>query len=759
MPELYLYPIADSYLLVAAITAVLLALLALRPSGGRLSNHRRWALLALRAGVIALLVIAMLRPTIVYTEIRKQPATLVMMVDRSKSMSVGDGVGGATRWQELQQCLADATPALARLAKDFEIKAYAFDAQVQAVPVEGGNLLLEQSPDGPQTAIGASLDDVLRLEAGKRLLGVVLFSDGAQRAIAPRDLPPQTAAARLKHLGVPLFTVPFGQARGLGQVQDVALRELIVGEAVFVKNELVVGGQVRADGYVNRELTVRLLFETAPGKMEVVAQQTVRATADGQLLPVRFTYVPETPGEFKLTLEAVPQPGELVTTNNQLSTFVTVLKGGLNVLYLEGGLRVEQRFLRRALDAAQEIKVDFVRLDPRRPETRPGDFPERFKPGKYDVYIIGDLDSKAFQPGELSDLAEAVGRGAGLIMLGGIHSFGPGGYADTPLARVLPVRMEASERQQLDAPVRRDVHLPGPVPMQPTSIGLLRYVLSLAASREETLTTWKRLPPLDGANLFQSAGLAPGAEVWIDDGKNHPLLVAHQYGDGRVLAFAGDSTWRWVLNGFGSAHSRFWLQVVLWLARKDQPTEGAVHIKLANRRFAPGQRVEFTLETESPTREKLADVDYQVRVQLPRKPDSPEPQYEPVRTVAQGTQAIGSFRNTATAGDYAIEVTAARQGQPLGSARARFLVFEQDIELDNAAADVGLLQNLAAITGGEMIAPEQLAELIDRLANQPENLEIPQETKLTFWDRWSFFLTLVGLLSVEWYLRKRWGLV
>ena len=53
------------------------------------------------------------------------------------------------------------------------------------------------------------------------------------------------------------------------------------------------------------------------------------------------------PGEHKLTLEAVPQPGELVTTNNDLSTFVNVLKGGLNVLYIEGALRVEQKFIRR----------------------------------------------------------------------------------------------------------------------------------------------------------------------------------------------------------------------------------------------------------------------------------------------------------------------------------------------------------------------------------------------------------------------------
>ena len=42
-----------------------------------------------------------------------------------------------------------------------------------------------------------------------------------------------------------------------------------------------------------------------------------------------------------------------------------MLAGGINVLYLEGALRVDQLYLRRSLDASPDIKVDFVRLDPR----------------------------------------------------------------------------------------------------------------------------------------------------------------------------------------------------------------------------------------------------------------------------------------------------------------------------------------------------------------------------------------------------------
>jgi len=45
----------------------------------------------------------------------------------------------------------------------------------------------------------------------------------------------------MKRLGCPLFTVPFGQAQGLGQAKDIAVKELLVGENVFAKNDLAIG--------------------------------------------------------------------------------------------------------------------------------------------------------------------------------------------------------------------------------------------------------------------------------------------------------------------------------------------------------------------------------------------------------------------------------------------------------------------------------------------------------------------------------------
>ncbi len=756
-------PVAGSYLVALIFALALLGLLALGPPRGKVSGRSRAALLALRAIAVVMVLLAMLRPTLVYTEMKKQEATLVVLADKSRSMSVPDGIGGKTRYATLIETLQAARPGFRQVAEDFELKAFAFDARLHPLELDDGQVILPETPDGDQTAIGANLQDVLAREAGKRLLGVLLMSDGSQQARAPRDEPAQTAAARLKGLGFRLYTLPFGTSRGLGEAKDVRLTDLRVSPTVFVKTELTVSGDVQIDGYVNRPIAVKLLFESEPGKMEEVARQEIEATADGQRIPVDLTYEPEVAGEYKVALQVEGQRGELVTTNNELSTFVHVLKGGLNVLYLEGTPRREMKWVLRALEASPNIKVDFhlIRRDaavpieqgPRQAFLRPADLDldEAFRPGKYEVYVLGDLDSAAFSREELKRLAEAVSRGAGLVMLGGFHSFAPGGWGQTPLANVLPVAMDRFARQRFGEKIREDVHLRGPLRMRPTAVGLISYTLSLAAGREANAAAWANLPPLDGAN--QLGPPSPGALTLAADAEGRLLLVSHYFGRGRVMAFAADSTWRWWMRGFEDQHKRFWRQMMLWLARKDESSEGNVWVRLQPRRYAPGDRVEFTVGAEDASGEPVAEAKFQAQAVLP------DNTREDVQLVAGQSGLAGTFSATEEPGDYTIEVTASAAGQPLGNARARFLVFRQDMELDNAAADVGVMENLAAQTGGESLAPEQLPELLERLLSESVALEVEQMRKLTFWDTWPFFLAFVAVLGVEWYLRKRWGLV
>ena len=193
----------------------------------------------------------------------------------------------------------------------------------------------------------------------------------------------------------------FGESRGLGGVQDVAVVDFPPPAAVFVKTEMAIHGEIRISGYVNQEIPVRLLMGRPKARWKSSRETKVKATEDGRLLPVDFTYTPEEAGEFKLTLQADNQPGELVTTNNQQSRFVQVLKGGLHVLYIEGELRAEQKFLRMSLDASRDIKVDSIRIDPRQKETRPGDLPNCSSRASTTYTSSATWIREAFEPGEL----------------------------------------------------------------------------------------------------------------------------------------------------------------------------------------------------------------------------------------------------------------------------------------------------------------------------------------------------------------------
>ena len=105
-----------------------------------------------------------------------------------------------------------------------------------------------------------------------------------------------------------------------------------------------------------------------------------------------------------------------------------------------------------------------------------------------------------------------------------------------------------------------------------------------AANRE----AWQRLPPLEGANNLGRNHLKRAAQVLAETPDGKPLLISQEVG-GRVMAFAADSTWRWWMGGHEAEHKRFWRQAVLWLAHKDEQTEGSVWIRLAQRRYAAGR--------------------------------------------------------------------------------------------------------------------------------------------------------------------------
>jgi len=696
-------------------------------------------------------VLAMLRPTWVTTTSKRQTATLLVLFDTSRSMLQPHTSASDSRWQAQSRTIAESVPALARLAEEMEVAVYAYDQELMPIAFDGAALELPEAPEGDQTDIGGTLFDSLSRQRGKRVAAVVLLGDGSQTAYAPA-VELQQAAAELARLGAPMLAVPFGRAGDAGQAGDVAVENMPDEYSVFVNNELPVRASLRVRGYVNAPLGVQLVLRDEQQQEKVVAGTQVVSRQDGELLEVSLNYTPREVGRYELTLRAEPQPGELVTSNNEHTAFLTVREGGLRILYLEGELRPEQAFLRRAVDASDDIELEFRWIDHRLRDTWPLKLANTFAGDDYDAFIIGDLDSDALDRESLQALADAVAKGKGLLTLGGYHSYGPGGYQNTPLREALPVVMGERERQDFGTRIFTDMHVAGPLAMMPTGS---HFVTRLAPDTDENAAVWRALPELDGAN---KVSVKPSAQVLASAGPAVPLLVHGQYGDGRVLSFLGDSTWHWYMEGNQDRHKRFWRQAMLWLTGREDATDELVWLRLSQRRLNPGGRVQLSAGARSASGEAVMDADYTVSVHLPDGTTGE------VLLTRDGDNVTAAFDETTQAGKYTVEVTARRGTQAIGSMSQDFLVFDHDVELSNPAADPDQLARLAEVTrqwGGKVVSPEDLADELNRLEPPELTIETQEKWQLAgnHRDAWLLFLLLVGLLTGEWVMRKRWGLV
>jgi hypothetical protein len=232
-------------------------------------------------------------------------------------------------------------------------------------------------------------------------------------------------------------------------------------------------------------------------------------------------------------------------------------------------------------------------------------------------------------------------------------------------------------------------------------------------------------------------------------------MLSIETGRGRVLAFGGE-TWVWArASDLGlAAHRKFWRQAILWLCHKEDQGDNQIKLKLDSRRIAVGQKVDMTVTARDAKGQPLTDVKYEAKVTR----EGADGKSEPVALFPQADEARGSYPALGEPGTYKVTATATRNGQTLGTDSARFLVYQDDQEMENPAADRALLRQIATTTGGEPLAPEDLDKYLKSLSGKMVS-EFVTQSEHKVWDNWPFLLTFAALLTLEWWLRKRHGWV
>ncbi len=345
---------------------------------------------------------------------------------------------------------------------------------------------------------------------------------------------------------------------------------------------------IRARGAAGRKVVV-----TLSDGARVARSVSRDITEPDETFTLALGAILQSAGWQKVTVEAAGLTGEVSLADNRLERWIELEPGQRRVLFVESAPSWEGKFVRRALEKDETIRVDYATSVSREAvvDVRAADG-ETASSGKakpsatgagpaslravlgderrlfgYDAIVLGPLDAAALPEADAARVVRFVdSRGGGLVVLGGNAFAGSAITARGPLAKLLPVEIPASRLGRADG---QGDDTGGSVVLVPAE-GFSAHP-AFAMLGDEPATALRQLQKLGNAYVKVGA-LAAGAEAIAVDGASAnraPLVVAQRYGAGRVTFVAAPDTWRLSVGATAELEdvsAKFWTGLVGWTA-------------------------------------------------------------------------------------------------------------------------------------------------------------------------------------------------
>lgn len=730
------HPIAAWGWLLILITIIVVAVWSYRNLVG--AGRARVSLAVIR-GLLFLLVTALIAgPLLRLPIIEEQPDWIAVLVDRSRSMTVTDSKAedgsSQSREQAIKALLGQRI--WATIQEEREMIWLGFHAS--AFDIDPKTLV---PPDGWATDLTVPIESALRRLAGRPASGIVVISDG--RTTRPID---HGVLRALQARAVPVFVVPLGSAEAM---TDLALTEADAPARAFIRDQVPVVASLQCTGGSPRRSIQVDLIDQQSGRIlqttEVAPEEFVNNRAEAVL-----TGVQTEAGSARWIVRVRAGADDLISANDEQVVGVEFIDRPLRILYIEGYPRWEFRYLKNLLVRETSFESSVMLLSADRDFAQEGNAPLERLPqseeefAQYDLFILGDVPAGSLSQTQVTNIRRSVSeRGAGLLWIAGERST-PGSWQGSDLEDLCPIR---------GVPERFDE----PVYVEPTEGALRAGVMRLGESPRErwplALTSAGERGRIEWAQRIEPDTLKPAAEVLataraVSGGRALPLVISMRFGAGLVVYVATDETWRW-RHGIGETYQeRFWIQFIRFLSRTAvQSDGGAFRLLVEPKQPEVGSPAMIRVEIQDPKAGTLAG-DGPIDVEI-------DPVGQPTQVSSQSIQLtlesdgwVGAW-SPETTGLWRVRIDSSRTGTLEQSVQ----VVRTDTELAHPEADHVQLTDLAARTGGAVIAPAD----IDQLEQLLPKRSLSQERSIVdpIWNSPAAFCAVFSLLLIEW-ITRRW---
>lgn len=563
----------------------------------------------------------------------------------------------------------------------------------------GSKVTQSSSPDfsDKETDLSQLLNEIDNSYSNQNIGALVICSDG----IINKGMNPVGLTEKFKF---PLFTVALGDTT---VKKDLILQKVNHNQVVYLGNKFPVEVMLQSLK-LNGNATEITISKDGVKK----ASQTIKVASDNFNRTVNFVLEADKPGVQKYSIAVSPVDGELNTTNNSQNFIVDVIDTREKILILAAAPHPDIAAIKESIESGQSYEV----------ETAYSDFSKPLKP--YSLVILHNVGLANNRiTTELTNNKQPF-----LVVLPKQNDNLPG----------LKISIANAKLNETEAVLNKNFTLFN------LSDELKKFIKDLPAVN----CYFGNYSTSASANalLYQKIGFVE---------TENPLVLFNENSGLKSGIIVGDGIWRWRLRDYADHgnHNLFnelILKTVQYLSVKADKS----FFRLVTKKIiTENEPIEFNAEVYNKSYQLITDPDVTIVLT-----DENNKQYNYTMSKTSGAYFVeaGLF----APGEYTYRSTVKVDDQIYsqnGSITIKAIVAEKISTMANHA----LLFQLSQNTGGKMYFSNQLDELKKELMNneliKPVTYSQKQLNDLIDL-KWIFFLIL-GLLSLEWFLRKRSGTI
>ncbi len=650
------------------------------------------SLSALRFVAVMLIAFLLLNPYLKskFNETEKP----IVIIAQDNSSSLKTGIKDSAAYQQKLDALRDA------LSENFDVRAYTFGETLNERK-ESANF------DEKSTDISSALSELNNLYENLNVGAIIMATDGIYNTGS-------NPVYVKNNLGAPIYTIALGDTI---PKKDVRIDRVLHNNIVYLNDKFTINSEVAAIFCKGNNPKISVV-EIIGTNSKLLGEQTIAISDDNFSTTKQWELAANTPGIRHYQVRVSSVEGEHTTANNVQDLFIEVLDARQKILILANAPHPDLNAIQQSIEANKNYEVTIQLAADIKGIT-----------SDFDLIILHQLPSIKYPITQV--LNEIKSNQTGTLFIAGSQT-----------------SLSAFNKAQSLVTINSNGQSANEV------TGIYQSTFNLFNLSEQAIGLFPKLPALSAP--YGQYTVSPASQVILSQkigsiSTKTPLLIFSLSGSAKTAVLCGENIWKWrmydfVLNNNQDAINELISKTLQYLSTKNDKKQ--FRVNQSRSVLNENEAVVLDAELYNDSYELINEPDATLTIKSEDGKDYP---FQFSKNNKSYLLQAGFFPE----GNYTYEGKAVYNGKEFKDNGA-FTISPVRLESINTTADHRILNQMAVESGGKMFGENEIANIAEQIKQQAGAKPVMREivkTQSIINLKWIFFL-LIGLLGMEWFIRK-----